>query len=290
MITIKNGLFLFILFSTVLPSYSKTEIILTDDDYSSNEISDWDSLVFTMQWPLTACLIWKDGKPMHTCSLPKHHRWTVHGIWPNSKDGSQGPFFCNSTWVFDPNGVKPIRQDLLREWPNVHGNDTEDSLWKHEWEKHGTCAALDEHFSSEMLYFNQGIQWANKYQLSDYLSKSNIIPSLISQYNASVISQIIANEIGAIPMIGCESDRETGLTYLAEIRICFHRDLTLIDCKHHSHRKQLPPLQSVGDCPTHKLIFYPSDASRESVLWLKRKHSQKRKLDKQVRLRNKFHV
>ena len=68
---------------------------------------------------------------------------------PNSKDGSQGPFFCNSTWVFDPNGVKAIREELLQEWPNIHGSDTEDSLWKHEWEKHGTCAALDKHFSSD---------------------------------------------------------------------------------------------------------------------------------------------
>jgi len=240
-----------------------------------------------MQWPLTACLIWKDGKPSHTCLLPKHHHWTVHGIWPNSKDGSQGPFFCNSTWVFDPNGVKAIREELLQEWPNIHGSDTEDSLWKHEWEKHGTCAALDKHFSSEMLYFSQGIQWANQYQITNLLSENSIVPSLTSQYNASIISEIITDSVGAIPSIGCESDRETGLTYLAEIRICFHRNLTLIDCKHHSSEKLLPPLQSVGDCPTHRLIFYPSDVSSDSVQWLKRKYSQKRKLDKQKRLKEK---
>ncbi|EFX70288.1 hypothetical protein DAPPUDRAFT_328113 [Daphnia pulex] len=47
---------------------------------------------------------------------------------------------------------------LLKACPNIHGNDTDDSLWKHEWEKHGTCAALDPKIGSEELYFNQGIQ------------------------------------------------------------------------------------------------------------------------------------
>lgn len=55
--------------------------------------------------------------------------------------------------------VDSLRPQLLKVWPNIHGNDTDDSLWKHEWEKHGTCAALDPKFKSEELYFNQGIQW-----------------------------------------------------------------------------------------------------------------------------------
>lgn len=79
---------------------------------------------------------------------------------PN-QEGGQGPFFCNKTWTFDPEMVEAIRPQLLRVWPNIHGNDTEDSLWKHEWEKHGTCAANDPKFGSEMLYFKQGIQWVS---------------------------------------------------------------------------------------------------------------------------------
>ena len=79
-----------------------------------------------------------------------------------TKAGTEGPFFCNESWVFNPDGVQAIRPQLLELWPNIHGNDTEDSLWKHEWEKHGTCASLDSHFSSELLYFQQGIQWVRK--------------------------------------------------------------------------------------------------------------------------------
>lgn len=73
--------------------------------------------------------------------------------------GGLGPFFCNSTWKFDPDKVEELRTTLLRFWPNIHGGDTDDSLWRHEWDKHGTCAALDPQLSSEQLYFNKGIQW-----------------------------------------------------------------------------------------------------------------------------------
>ena len=42
---------------------------------------DWESLVFTMQWPLTACLAWKDERPTHKCILPEQQKWTIHGVW-----------------------------------------------------------------------------------------------------------------------------------------------------------------------------------------------------------------
>lgn len=43
-------------------------------------LSEWDSLLFTVHWPVTTCLIWKEGKPGHTCILPENHVWTIHGI------------------------------------------------------------------------------------------------------------------------------------------------------------------------------------------------------------------
>lgn len=90
---------------------------------------------------------------LHHKNLPEINRPTDTG------KGSLGPFFCNHTSKFNPDGVTEIRPALIRLWPNIHGQDTEDSLWKHEWDKHGTCAALDSQLSSEHLYFNQGIQW-----------------------------------------------------------------------------------------------------------------------------------
>ena len=29
---------------------------------------------------------------------------------------------------------------MQEHWTNVHANTPEDGFWRHEWEKHGTCA------------------------------------------------------------------------------------------------------------------------------------------------------
>lgn len=228
---------------------------------SEEESKDWDSLVFTVQWPISTCLIWKEGAG-HTCDLPERQAWTVHGIWPTtSGKGPLGPFFCNNTRKFNPDGVKGIRPALIRLWPNIHGQDTEDSLWKHEWDKHGTCAALDPHLSDEHLYFNQGIQWVRDYPMAKILAEKHIVPSMSVGYNVSDIFQAVKDSVGVSPTIACQNDRGTGLTYLTEIRLCFQRHadgFTLIDCKKHALSIGYT---SVGDCPSHKLITYPgSDA------------------------------
>ena len=54
---------------TVIFFKIRTKTVLLDDEYFPSEVPEWDTLVFTMQWPLTACLVWKDGKPTHTCTL-----------------------------------------------------------------------------------------------------------------------------------------------------------------------------------------------------------------------------
>ena len=107
------------------------EIVRLDDTEA-----DWDSLVFSVQWPITTCNTWKERKPTHTCILPTdkmsndEQHWTVHGVWPSRRGSSEGPFFCNRTWEFNPDGVANVRSKLVKLWPNIHGDDTEDSLWK----------------------------------------------------------------------------------------------------------------------------------------------------------------
>ena len=29
---------------------------------------------------------------------------------------------------------------MQAHWTNIHANSPEDGFWRHEWEKHGTCA------------------------------------------------------------------------------------------------------------------------------------------------------
>lgn len=79
----------------------------------------WDLLIFTQSWPATVCIEWKEHDRTHTCNLPTNKdSWTIHGIWP-TKLGTIGPAFCNRTWHFDPEQVRPIEKNLEQLWTNV---------------------------------------------------------------------------------------------------------------------------------------------------------------------------
>ena len=45
-----------------------------------------------------------------------------------------------------------ILGEMSRYWPDLEMRNVEDSLWSHEWTKHGTCAVLS---ASETNIHNQ---------------------------------------------------------------------------------------------------------------------------------------
>jgi len=49
-----------------------------------------------------------------------------------------------------------------------------ESIWAHEWEKHGSCAVSLPSLNSEFKYFFQGIEWSKKYNMKDILEKGGI--------------------------------------------------------------------------------------------------------------------
>ncbi|XP_028165958.1 ribonuclease Oy [Ostrinia furnacalis] len=216
-----------ILFVFVVLYVSVENARLTQGYHHNNE-QDWDILIFTQQWPETVCKEWIHNKPSHSCVMPKQpDSWSIHGVWP-TKFGTKGPGFCNRTWLFDPEQVKPIETQLLEKWTNIEGNTGEYSLWAHEWNKHGTCAAVLEPLNSELKYFSQGLSWGETYSMSTILANSGIIPDDEKLYTLTAIHNVLVVSLGVNPSIQCR--HEDGKTYLVEIRVCFDKNLTLHDC------------------------------------------------------------
>lgn len=102
------------------------------------------------------------------------------------------------------------------------------SLWAHEWNKHGTCAAVLEPLSSQLKYFTMGLNWERKFFLHDILLEANIVPSNDNNYSVLDIHNAIKTRIGVNPVVECR--KEDGKSYLVEIRICFSKTLDLHDC------------------------------------------------------------
>uniref|UniRef100_A0A0K0CWE6 Ribonuclease T(2) n=1 Tax=Angiostrongylus cantonensis TaxID=6313 RepID=A0A0K0CWE6_ANGCA len=94
-----------------------------------------------------------------SCEVPEGSPdWSIHGLWPNYKNGSY-PQFCDGIpKKFDGKLIEPIERRLSyyfqKVWPNLYPTKSARSLWKHEWEKHGTCSQNLRNLSSELLYFN----------------------------------------------------------------------------------------------------------------------------------------
>ena len=81
--------------------------------------------------------------------------WSVHGLWP-TRFGEINPNFCNSSWTYNHDQMKDILGEMSRYWPDVEMRHVVDSLWSHEWTKHGTCAvvsAKETHITNQTEYF-----------------------------------------------------------------------------------------------------------------------------------------
>lgn len=131
------------------------------------------------------------------------------------------------------------------------------SFWGHEWLKHGTCASVLNGLDSENKYFGQGLAWLQLHTMTDLLAKANIVPD--QQYNIAELNAGIRSVLDHNPSIHCIHEKHTGEIYLAEIRICFNKELELIDCDGVHFDSGFQSRNGIiTNCDAVKPINYPS--------------------------------
>ncbi|RXM33322.1 Ribonuclease T2 [Acipenser ruthenus] len=141
-------------------------------------------------------------------------------------------------------------------WHNTwNGSFASIAPMKHEWEKHGTCAAVAESLNSENKYFAKALDLYKNLGLDSILKKFNIVPSskyyrlddirnsIGSFYKVKPKIQCVSpsqlddirNSIGSFykvkPKIQCVSPSQgEEVQTLGQIEICFDKEYQLIDC------------------------------------------------------------
>uniref|UniRef100_A0A8D0NGZ8 Uncharacterized protein n=1 Tax=Sus scrofa TaxID=9823 RepID=A0A8D0NGZ8_PIG len=147
---------------------------------------------------LTHC--WVAQEVANNCEHPPDY-WTIHGLWPD-KSGE-----CNRSWPFNPDEIKGLLPDMRLYWPDVLHSSPNHSVhfWRHEWEKHGTCAAQLDALNSQRKYFGKTLDLYKELALNSTLQKLGIKPS-ISYYQGEKVQT------------------------LGQIELCLTRDLQLQDC------------------------------------------------------------
>lgn len=204
----------------------------------------------------------------HTCRLPTTgNAWTVHGIWPTRNGTKDGPFYCNKSMPFDKGQIEALLPKLNEFWTNVEKETPEDGLWKHEWEKHGTCASVLAPFHSENYYFGQGLSWFQTYSMGTLLEQAGIKPD--SSVYVGQIHKSIYDALNTSAVIECY--HETGKQFITEIRICFDKQLSLRDCdgavgsttglQYETYRTSAKGTM-ITNCDPMKLVGYPSQVPK----------------------------
>ncbi|GIL83126.1 hypothetical protein Vretifemale_11941 [Volvox reticuliferus] len=194
---------------------------------------DFDYFMFVRQWPGSFC-------SKHACPLVSNHgfHFTIHGLWPNRKDGTW-PQFCDTDYDFEEDKIDDLLDELKSEWPTVY--DSYEEFWDHEWSKHGTCA-LDV-FPSEHSYFKSILRLHRQYDLAAALGQAGIVPSTKVVYRTKDLSKAIYDMYGVRPLVHCSNGQ------LSEIWICIDKKLQPFDCDaSHEHnpcqKVTIPPFST----------------------------------------------
>ncbi|KAJ1360511.1 hypothetical protein KIN20_019503 [Parelaphostrongylus tenuis] len=227
--------------------------------------SDFDYLMLTRIHAPAVCRADDDTVP-DSCEIPEGSPdWSIHGLWPNYKNGSY-PQFCDGVpKKFDDKLIKPIERRLLKAWPNLYPTKPTQSLWKHEWEKHGTCCESHRNLSSELLYFNVTMELNNRYAVEAALRRAQILPR-DEPYELKAIHKALMNELtnGTRVQINCLIDKKTRQTLLGDVRMCMDKSFRPVDCPESQFlhppsyiSKHSSPLPSFKECPS--MVIYLSD-------------------------------
>lgn len=106
----------------------------------------------------------------------------------------------------------------------------DEDFWEQEWLKHGTCGAVIDDLNTSNKYLSKALDWLKKYNMTTILAKSNIVADNDKSYELIDIHKAVTRVLNKNPSITCYIDRTTNEQYLSEIRICFNKQLELVDC------------------------------------------------------------
>ncbi|XP_038195782.1 ribonuclease T2 [Arvicola amphibius] len=221
---------------------------------------EWKKLILTQHWPPTVC------KEVDGCRDTLDY-WTIHGLWPDRAED------CNQSWHFNLDEIKDLLGDMKIYWPDViHPSSNRSRFWKHEWDKHGTCAAQVDALNSEKKYFGKSLDLYKQIDLNSVLLKFGIKPS-INYYQLADFRDALTRIYGVVPKIQClVPEQGESVQTVGQIELCFTKeDLHLRNCTEPDERLSFrQDAWLAAGASTHGMmvcedgpIFYPPPAKTQ---------------------------
>eukprot|EP00736_Rhodelphis_marinus_P007468 Rmarinus@m.10374 len=189
--------------------------------------TDFDMWMFAITWPGAECATDRGCHYQDAATDPLPLvEFLLHGLWPNRKDGGWPQYCCESSGCeFDVQQLNSIEEMLHTCWPSYHVGNSD--FWKHEWDKHGTCALMD-----MLPYFEKALELRQKYNLLDMLEAGGISQSDNAKYTLRDIERVVKEQLGTHAVLLCNTG-SNGAAQLSEVRICLDLDtFQPFDCSH----------------------------------------------------------
>lgn len=189
--------------------------------------------------------------------------FTVHGLWPDNCDGSYEQFCDSSLFIDDlyyllnkDKDGKRLYEQLGKYWKsNIVGDD--ESLWIHEFNKHGSCIKTlrpdcqikGSKRQTVMQYFNITMNLFHKLDTYQILKSNNITPSIEQTYSKKEIENALRTGFNEREvLIKCNNKNE-----LQEIWYYHLLNGTILN-------EEFSPINSiskVSNCHPNNIKFYP---------------------------------
>lgn len=195
------------------------------NDYGT--AGQFDFYVFAQSWPAQFCSAHSSWPGCSNPTAWQQTNLTIHGLWPNyaqAQGSHEWPQCCQSTYgsSFSAAVFQKYKYDFSTFWPNEQdpsGSNLGNSLWNHEWGKHGTCSGL-----SQNDYFTSAFTVSSQMPTAD---------AIVNNIGGSTTTQAILRFYGATCTAG--NDCVVGLACdnsnnLSGITTCWNKNLQQIVC------------------------------------------------------------
>lgn len=112
---------------------------------------------------------------------------------------------CTVTVPWEPENLAKMQEKLELRWPNVlldiSPGSSHLSFWKHEWEKHGSCATNVRGLKSPSQYLAKALELDEKYPIGKTLEDTKMPAG--KSYEADALVSALRSALGKTPQISC---------------------------------------------------------------------------------------
>ncbi len=175
----------------------------------------FDYLVLSLSWSPDYCATSGNNDPQQ-CSIGKKLGFVLHGLWPQNNTGY--PSDCSN---------KPLPASVKTKFPGLYPNQ---SLYDHEWSKHGTCTGLSP---------EEYLQAASQLKQSVIIPASYRSPEQPFRASADQLKQAFAQANISFDPSDFEPNCSGSGRFLKELYVCFSRQGQPTECGAELHKDAL---------------------------------------------------